>query len=100
MPAKKKAQMGEPCWVYFFNGIGQEPSWVKGFFATSEPHASDREPGLVITVEHDDYVTRDIPAWRVSLGLAGPMQAAVDPNAPAVQQVQAFPKRRSRPGNT
>lgn len=86
MPAKKKAQTGEPCHVWFFNGLGQEPCWVKGFFATSEPHTSDRELGLVVTVEHDDYVTRDVPAWRVSLGVVKPRKAALGPGQASLGQ--------------
>lgn len=64
--AKKKRSNGPAAWVWFFNGIGQKPAWVKGFRVVGEIGADP------VAVEHDDYATRSLPAWRVSVGLAEP----------------------------
>lgn len=75
MTTKKNKSIGPKVWVWFLNGLGQEPGWVAptsdGFYIVGEPFDQPSGPGQpaerVVVVEHNGYVPRAIPVWRVSL---------------------------------
>ena len=89
MSAKEKKAMGPKVYVWFMNGLGQEPGWVvptsNGFYMVGEPFDRPTGPNQpaerMVVVEHNGYVPRPIPIWRVSL---------TKPSGPAVEPVLQF----------
>lgn len=82
--APKKLTMSRTAWVWFKNGLGEPGCWKAGFRAVEEPYQG------FYRMEHTDYRTETLPAWRVAFVKPADMMAS--PFVPAEPMWRHFSK--------
>ena len=82
--APKKLTMSRTAWVWFKNGLGEPGCWKAGFRAVEEPYQG------FYRMEHTDYRTETLPAWRVAF--VKPADMMTSPFVPAEPMWRHFLK--------